>query len=332
MKKFFVVLLLFGLYACQNKQEYNPVVVETKYYQINSHFWTNFHHFLYQKAKGAQEKYALESGLKLLNTKEPEILNKLPEDQKAVLDEAVTYYRDSVIQYSLFQLSPIRVKFQEMTLGETMPDSFHTKRFAEVVNSAAKVYEENLWGYHNKLNREVIDHSIELIKKCEPDVLHKIEELSGDTLPDGLIRIDVTVYANWAGAYTPNRPEMTIHLSSLDESAKSSIFIETVFHEASHNVYTRESPFRARIYFMSEEMGIEFPADLWHAALFYLAGKATQEKLAEYGIDHKMVMDEKNIFERYNTGSFRSTLDKYYVGEIDMEQTIREFLEGIEKS
>ena len=50
------------------------------------------------------------------------------------------------------------------------------------------------------------------------------------------MRVDLLVYANWAGAYTTGGPAHIV-LSSTDEDSLADGALETLFHEASH---TRE--------------------------------------------------------------------------------------------
>lgn len=61
----------------------------------------------------------------------------------------------------------------------------------------------------------------------------------------------------------------------------STIFIEFVFHESSHLLFTRKSPFRMSIFTRSKEMKVKQPRLLWHAAMFYLSGLATKEVLKD---------------------------------------------------
>ena len=94
----------------------------------------------------------------------------------------------------------------------------------------------------------------------------------------------------------------------MDPSKVTSSFVETVLHEGSHLLYLFDaSPIRDKIYFRSEALNVQFPRNLWHASMFYLCGRATQDELQKLGVQHEMIMDVNNIFSKYNAEEFRET-------------------------
>src|SRR5260370_31764689 len=53
--------------------------------------------------------------------------------------------------------------------------------------------------------------------------------------PREKIRVDVSAYANWAGAYTTVDP-LRVTISSLDSRNQGPEALEVLFHEASHGI------------------------------------------------------------------------------------------------
>jgi hypothetical protein len=144
------------------------------------------------------------------------------------------------------------------------------------------------------------------------------------------VRVDLTVYANYAGAYTATNPSMNIIISTIDPLNNTSSFIETIYHEGSHLLFNyQDSPFRGEIYYQAKEMGVTFPRHLWHACLFYLCGKATQDALKTLSINHKLDMDVRKIYTDFNTTEFREILDDYYLGKKDLKYTISALMSNL---
>lgn len=317
-------LLMLAAFAAAQTQE--SLVDTSRYFEFHSNTWINLHHFLYEKAQGGQLEHLQEDGNTFLDIGEDSVFAHLNQTDSDDINAAITYYRDHLIDRSLFQLGDLRVWLQEQDPDKAISDTTFSKALTDILNIASTVYRPKFWPLHDAQNRKVLASHIGTVRQLEDAIIGKMEGLSGDVWPDTRVRVDLTVYANWAGAYTPVQPNMNIFISTLDPFSPSSQFIETVFHEGAHLLFSRRSPFRARIYLMSQDLEMDFPRDLWHASQFYLTGRVVQDALSEVGIDHELVMDMKNIFSDYNTADFRATLERYYQGKADMETTIETLL------
>lgn len=299
---------------------------ETQYFSFHSDFWVNLHHFLYEKASGQELRKLSEDGLAFLDIGEDAVFEKLDQDEKAAIDNALDYYRESLIGKSLIGQGDISLWLQKQDEEGLIRDTLFSSRYTILLNTVSKVYREHFWPIHLLQNQNILKEQIETITRFESEIMTRMEALAVYTWPIDRIRIDLTAYGNWAGAYTFIYPTPNVFISTLDPASKTSGFIETVFHESSHVLFSRESGFRSRIFFMSKELEMEFPKHLWHASLFYLCGRAVQDALAEIGIDHSMIMYERNVFSKYHTPEFKRLLEEYYQGKIDMENTIKDLL------
>jgi hypothetical protein len=205
------------------------------------------------------------------------------------------------------------------------PDSVFSKEYADFLNKASSVYRTRFWPIYKAHNLRVWDRHRQIIHDIETPVFKKLEQLTGDSWPDRKLRIGLTAYANWAGAYT-NTDEMESFISTLDPYSETSYFIEIILHEASHRLFMRNSPLRAEIYDSAQELNMDSPGYLWHAVQFYLVGRLIKDELRNVGIDHTLIMDLKNTYSTTAGSTFRMTLDQYYSGDLNRKSAVKSIL------
>src|SRR5262249_6983744 len=90
------------------------------------------------------------------------------------------------------------------------------------------------------------------------------------------IRVDISAYANWAGAYTTVDP-LRVTISSLDARNQGSSALEVLFHEASHGI---AEPVNQAIIRECRQRDKAIPRDLWHALVFYTTGEVIRPIMA----------------------------------------------------
>lgn len=306
--------------------------LSTNYFDFQINYWVNLHHFLFQRADSSQLQKLNEDGLSFLEIGEGELEADLSLSEKRILNEAIQYYRDSLVTKSLRRdLNELRLWLSEQNESEKISDISFGRNYTEIINKVSPVYRAHYWDLHKSHNLQILSGHITTIDGIETRVINQMEELSLTPWPDSTkVRVDISVYANWAGAYTTSTPEMNIIISSIDPSKVTSAFVETVLHEGSHLLYLYgESPVRERIFYKSEELEMDFPRNLWHASMFYLCGRATQDALAELEIEHELIMDERNIFCKYNTQKFREVNEEYFNRIIDMDEMVEQLLNDL---
>lgn len=330
--KLFLVAIICWTTIVAEAQQPNPT---TERFEFYNDFWINLHHYLYQQAKGSQHRHLEEDGLALVDIGEAHALAGLLPEEATRLEKAIAYYRVHLIDKGLRRdLGDIRIWFQEQHGKASIADTSFSATFTRLLNDAASAYRSSLWPVHQRQNDHVIQQYLETIKSLEDKVISRMEELAHYQWPDvPLVRVDLTAYANYAGAYTASEPELNIFLSTLDPINNTTSFIESVFHEGCHLLYNfQDSPFRGAIYHKSKEMGLKFPRNLWHASLFYLCGRVVQDELGKRDTPHKLQMDVLHIFTDYNTEEFRVILEGYYRNEYDMKACVNELLESLQNN
>lgn len=92
-------------------------------------------------------------------------------------------------------------------------------------------------------------------------------------------RVDVTEYANWAGAYTTLGPTH-ITVSSGNAGNQGDAALEILFHEASHSIAGK---LRAALTDEAKAQNKLFRRrEFWHAVLFYTTGEIVRRHLDSY--------------------------------------------------
>ncbi len=286
--------------------------------------WMNLHHFFYEQASHGQRNKLQEDSLDLRDIGDQMKLSQLSSEEKQVFGEGVAFYQQHIIDQELLHSRNTFKWLQAQATDQAITDTALSAGFTRVLNRLRPFYQAHFWLRHQKENQALIDRYIELIRKTETLVIPKMEELSGAEW-QGRVRVDLTTYGNWAGAYSPDFDNIVV--SSIDPLMNSSLFIEFVFHESSHLLFPRKSTFRMALFTQSKAMEIKQPRNLWHAAMFYLTGLATQDALAEQGVQHQLIMERKNVFlGYYQQAAFRSILMSYYHQEIGSEEMAEQLL------
>lgn len=303
------------IYAQENR--YSDTLYQTEYFTFHNNMWMNLYHFFYEQACHRQKIKLAEDGLVFNNIGDSIRITQLTSEERGLFSKGVDFFKQNIIDQELLNSRRVFKWLQIQPTTQNIIDTAYSKEFTDNLNSLKTLYEDHFWPRHRKENIELLNNYINLIEKTETTVIRKMEALSGSKW-EGIVRVDLTTYGNWAGAYSPDFDNLVI--SSIDPMMNSTIFIEFVFHESSHLLFTRNSPFRKSLFFKSKELNIEQPRHLWHAAMFYLSGLATREVLKENGESHELIMKKKNIFSRfYENEKFRSILSDYYGSNIKMD-------------
>lgn len=238
-------------------------------FEFHSGFWLNLHHTLYyqarqQKSPGAAPVLAASA------------LN--PTEQRA-WDAGVSYYaqtyagKDLLVALDLvliknqlgdFETCDDLAGFKKKTCDAGLP-----KQLTEVLDAAAPVYRAHLWQAHDRANRRWISSVAPLVRRSGVELSHRLAEIYQTDWPQERIRVDVTAYANSAGAYTTIDP-LRVTVASLDPRNQGAEALEILFHESSHGISDNVQDAILR---ECRQRDKPVPRDLWHALLFYTTGE-----------------------------------------------------------
>ena len=320
MRKTFVLTLLclFSLHPGLFSQTVSYQLGSTEHFRFQSNFWINMHHFLYQKASELRRD-------RTITRQEQELIDQLKGDGLVRYQESLKFYKDQIIDKDLlFNEHLTRVKtylsgFSNQTLPENadIDNSLFT-----VLNEFRDTYRKTFWPLHKSANKARFEENISTFREIEPQVIERLYELTEASLPAEKTLVDITANANWAGAYTSNYPQHIV-VSSTRTNTPGTTWIELVFHEASHGLVSgRTGLVGSTIRSQSKKLNKEVPRNLWHAVLFYFAGKATAEVLESNGIsDHQEYMFRNNVFKQYHK-VLNLYLPDYMTGKATFEEVI----------
>lgn len=282
------------------------------------------HHFLYELASEQQLKHLKGDGSNYMDIGDSLAFEKLPAKDSAVMGQAIQYYRDSLIDKPLL-FSGKRLRWlQTQPTAQAITDTGLSYPFSDILNRVKPIYQSQFWPRHQQHNLQLFQEYMELIEQTENAVVEKMERFSGKQWL-GTVRVDLSTYGNWASAYSPNDDNIVV--SSIDPALHSTLYVEFIFHESSHLLFSRNSPFRITLFKTAREMEITYPRNLWHAAMFYLSGLSTRDALQGQGIQHQLIMPQKSVFlNYYQNEAFREILDRYYLGKLTREEMVRALL------
>lgn len=287
-------------------------------FSFHSNFWVNLHHFLYQQAKNQQvvKQYA---------APEREILAYLNAQDKTVYEQTIAYYKKSMINHPLtfnnYLINTKSLFIQNKSTKKLRPKGLD-QSLLEVLNKFAPVYKKHFWPLHHQGNLKIIQTYLPMIQKFENEVFHLISKWAQNSWPEQKIRVDVSKFVNWAGAYTTNKPTI-VTVSSVDKRHQGSLFLEILFHEAAHSIISgRRYAVATAIKKASKTLDKKVPRGLWHYILFYFAGKATQMQCKVEGKPHRLYMQEHRLILPQNFVLLDKSFAPCFAGKTTFQEAI----------
>jgi hypothetical protein len=263
----------------QIDSSYGPLPV----FELHSGFWINLHHRLYEQAR--QKESAKPSDGKSPKSGKPNL--QIAPTAKPVLtaseqrawDEAVSYYADNYAGFDLVFSTELILLKNQLGDFETCDELSGAKRkscdaglppkLTHILETAAPVYRAHQWPMDDRANRAWIKRVAPLVREQGVGLSHRLADIYQTRWPSERIRVDVTGYANWAGAYTTLDP-LRVTISSSDPRNQGPAALEILFHEASHGI---AQPVEQAIARECRQRNKPIPRDLWHALIFYTTGE-----------------------------------------------------------
>ena len=294
---------------------------KTPPFEFHSGFWINLHHFLYQQA--LLRRRAAASGQTSASGTGANSINGMTEAQRRVWDSAVDYYVNTMVKRDLVfdqELVAINDRLAELERATNLSRSGLNADLVRVLESAAPVYRERWWPTHDRTNQFWITVVTPMLKQFSRPLIEQLTRAFKARWPNAPIRVDVVVYANWAGAYTTFDTAEKVHttMSSTDSRCQGFAALETIFHEASHSmVGPRTGAIAEAIARECSARNKPVPRDLWHAVLFYTVGEIARRNLSEYGVnDYKPYAYLNGLYAR-GWQNFQRALELYWQPYLD---------------
>ena len=287
----------------------------TSRFEFHANFWLNMNHTLYKMASG--------EGRTPVAAEQLALLDGLEEDERERWDRAIAYYETHHVDDNIRtddSLFTFKRWVIELPQDTTLTSDAFDPEWLAVLNAVAPVYAEHFWPAHSEHNRTTLERHLPVILEIEDPVFERLATLGRNDWPEGRIRVDVSYYANWAGAYTTNGPVTHVVISSADIQPPGN-WLELLFHEPSHGIIGGWSPVGAAIDSAAAAHDVDPPSQLWHALLFYFSGRTVQEAAGGRGTDHQLYMIDKNVFSSMHPMLLQHA-EPYVTGEISLEESL----------
>jgi hypothetical protein len=259
----------------------NAPIASTRWFAFHSNQWVNLHHFLYVTARARAGLDATrESSVRALT--DTAGVGGLSAEERSAWENSLAYYAEFVAKRDiLFDSSLVDVN-DRLALLENRA-SVHgapglDPGIAAALERAAPVYRALWWPRHDASNHRWIDSAVVLLKGRDESAVREEVRVFHRPWSQTPVRVDVSAYTNWAGAYTTEHPSH-INISSTDPGNRGAASFESLFHEVLHtmddSVLTAlQTAFRAQ--------KKRFFRDPTHPFIFYTAGELTRREFPGY--------------------------------------------------
>ena len=259
---------LLLLAACSQGPTSTVAISPAGHFEFQVGPWLALHHFAYH--------YVREE---LPNPDRRGRVPILEADKQAYLANMSVACAPLIGAYSPYIEGDIRSDEQTRGIAEALIVGVQTVEDTAVkdaLTNCMPAYLEALWPKHHAASTSLVHRLMNQLAIHEHDIAnHMVSTLEG-SWPTDPIRVDITPYANWAGAYTDDTPA-NITMSSYDEDVSGPLAFEILMHESSHTV-SFENSIRSKADEALAEVGMENDR-FWHYVLFFATGRITTEVL-----------------------------------------------------
>lgn len=244
-------------------------------------FWLNLHHFLYVLGR-AQNKDPLASreAVAAAPFEMDRGFHRLSASEQKTWREAVTSYAAGVSKKDLVFDDPLPALTNALARARDAKSLTGTEvdaANAAILERVSSSYRKAWWKKHHDANREWQKSMQALLDRHGAAVLAFITKAYQLQWPAAGFPVHVTVYANWAGAYSTKGNLLV--LSSLSGGNQGNYGLETIFHEAMHQ-------WDEQVFAALREQAVKadkfFPRGLTHSLIFYTAGEAVLSVAPEH--------------------------------------------------
>lgn len=249
-------------------------------FAFHSNFWLNLHHFLYVTARAR----------KGLDARRPAVTSALAdtagfgalgESDRNEWEAAVAYYDSAMASRDVLFDSGM-VTINNRLAGADSATSLRASgldpSLVATLERAAPVYRRLWWPRHDSANRAWSSRMLSLLEQHGDSMTAWESRVFREPWSAAPVRVDVTAYSNWAGAYTTRGPSH-ITVSSTSPGNQDDQGFEILFHEVLH---TMDDSLRSSLLAAFRANGKTPPRDLTHTFIFYTAGALTKRAIPEH--------------------------------------------------
>jgi hypothetical protein len=289
---------------------------ESERFVFYSDPWINLHHFLFQWARNVPQPRLGEPYM-AIEVPESQQIGDLDERERAAWDRAVRFYRERLASQDLVHdsdLIALRDPLAAIACSGGTPDDIAAGQRMALLD-AMPVYRRHWWPGHLARNLDWIERLSRVLPLYETVLAGRLAGAYGGQWPAERIRVDVSVYASWQGAYTTNHPNQITVTS--DPSVWGVQGVDLVFHEVSHASFF-EQPLLGQLSAAFRAHGASPPPGLAHVIQFVTASELVRRQL--HGEDlrrFKPLAELAGLFRNPQWERFRRVLEAHWVPSLE---------------
>jgi hypothetical protein len=204
-------------------------------------------------------------------------LGALSPELRLGINDALAYYERHLAPLDVFdrRMLAIKTRLGDLEDSTALRPGAVEDSLSAVLEAAAPAYRALWWPRHDAANRAWAAAVMPLLTRHGPALARAVTSAFREEWSPFLIRVDLSAYASWAGAYTSLYPDR-ITVSTLDPDYRDASALEMLFHESLH---TYSDTLALALASAAAKAHISLPRDLVHAMIFYTAGALTQREL-----------------------------------------------------
>ncbi len=290
--------------------------------------WLNLHQFLYvlgrHEASMPDRTRRATAGAPADAEKGLAVL--APDDQRA-WRAAVTFYANGLSRQDAVFDDPVVTVAQGLVRAANATSLVKTSldpALIAVLEKTAPLYRKTWWPTHREANLAWVRETEALVEEHGAAISRFITRAYGLPWPETGYPIQVSAYANWAGAFS-TRGNLLI-VSSLDAGNRGMTGLETTFHEAMHQW---DEAVDEALAVQAAPLSVRVPGALSHALIFYTAGEAVRSIAPA----HVPYAEANGLWKQKGLGQFKPMLDEiwsaYIAGKSTRDEAFAEILKRL---
>jgi hypothetical protein len=300
-----------------------PVV--TQWFAFHSNQWVNLHHFLYATAR-ARERLDESRPAVTRALTDTAGFARLSAEQRAAWASAIDYYVAFVAKRDiLFDSSLVDVN-NHLALLESASSVRGTPALdtgiASALERAAPVYRALWWPRHDAANQRWIAGVLPLLRDHGRAAVLAESRVFARPWSTTPVRVDVSAYTNWSGAYTTENPA---HINIVNDSSTIGrpVSFELLFHEVLHTM--DDSVFRVlQASFRAQKK--RWFRDPTHPFIFFTSGEIARREFP----GHVPFAEEAGIWARNpDFAKILPMLREYWQPYLDGKSSLEEAMRHI---
>ena len=294
----------------------------TKLFAMQSNFWVNLHHFLYVTARARR---GLDGTRATVTASLGDTVGyaSLPAPLRSDWDEALAYYSRAIAERDILfdsALVVVNVSLSHAS-GESLRGVGLDSELTQALERAAPVYRRLWWPKHDAANHRWIAAAQPLLAQRGDSAAAWEARAFSVRWSDTPVPVDVSAYANWAGAYTTEDPGH-ITISSLAADIQGTAGFEILFHEVLH---TMDRPLFERYRAAARAQGKRMLRNPTHPFIFYTAGEVSRRLFP----GHVPYAEAVGLWNAQDFAPMRPSLQRHWQLWLDGQITLDEALRRI---